>query len=459
MSSAATKRARPQRVKTRVLPGAAVHVSVHPLAELFPAIEGAGFAEMVADIRASGLREKIVLTRGRAILDGRNRFAAAIEAGLLANPVPLADLARFFRLKRPSEGTDLAFVLSANLHRRHLSESQRALVAARLANMGHGGARRGGRNCGVQGPNPDVETGAGAAAVPAGSMAVPALSMADAGQMLHVARSSVAVARGVLASGAPGLVDAVARGEVSLNVAGAVAALPAGEQAEIVARGRGEIMAAARRYRAEEQAGKAARRAAREQALAASIAGGNAALVAAGAAGSRYGVILADPEWRFAPWGEAGGMDRAADNHYPTSPLEVIVARPVAEIAADDAVLFLWATVPMLPQALEVMAAWGFAYKSHFIWDKGRSGTGYWNRNRHELLLIGTRGAVPAPAMGTQWPSLFAEPAGEHSAKPACAYELIENYFPTLPKIELNARGARAGWDTWGAEAPETEQS
>jgi hypothetical protein len=76
----------------------------------------------------------------------------------------------------------------------------------------------------------------------------------------------------------------------------------------------------------------------------------------------RYGVIFADPEWRFKPWSRETGMDRAADNHYPTSDLEVIKARDVTSIAADDCVLFLCATVPMLPQALEVMEAWGFKY-------------------------------------------------------------------------------------------------
>lgn len=168
----------------------------------------------------------------------------------------------------------------------------------------------------------------------------------------------------------------------------------------------------------------------------------------------KYGVILADPEWHFEPYSEETGMDRAADNHYPTSSLEVIVARDVPSIAADDCVLWLWGTVPMFPQALTVMEQWGFVYKSHFIWRKPRIGTGYWNRNVHELLLIGTRGKVPAPAPGTQFESVIDAPTGRHSEKPERFYEIIEAYFPTLPKIELNRRGpARPGWDAWGNEA------
>lgn len=207
--------------------------------------------------------------------------------------------------------------------------------------------------------------------------------------------------------------------------------------------------------RAEKQAAKKVRRAEREQDLAASIINANEQLEDAIAAGKRYGVILADPEWRNEPWSRESGMDRAADNHYPTSPTPAICARPIGEIAADDCVLALWATVPMLLDGLQVMAAWGFTYKSHAIWLKDRAGTGYWFRNRHEIVLIGTRGNPPCPAMGEQWESVFGEPVGPHSVKPGTVHELIEAYFPNLPKIELNARAARPGWDVWGAEAPE----
>lgn len=170
----------------------------------------------------------------------------------------------------------------------------------------------------------------------------------------------------------------------------------------------------------------------------------------------KFGIIYADPEWRFEPYSRDSGMDRAADNHYPTSVTEAICARPVASIAAKDCVLFLWATVPMLPDALKVMAAWGFTYKSHCIWTKDKIGTGYWFRNAHELLLVGTKGNIPAPAMGTQFPSTIEGRVTKHSAKPECFYELIEQYFPSLPKIELNARAARDGWTSWGNEAPVT---
>jgi N6-adenosine-specific RNA methylase IME4 len=168
----------------------------------------------------------------------------------------------------------------------------------------------------------------------------------------------------------------------------------------------------------------------------------------------RYGVIVADPEWRFEPYSRETGMDRAADNHYPTSATEAIAARNVPSIAADDCILFLWATVPMLFAAGDVMKSWGFEYRSHAIWDKVHIGTGYWFRNRHELLLVGIKGDIPAPAMGEQFASVMTIARKEHSAKPEQFLEMIEQYFPHLPKIELNRRGEpRPGWDAWGNEA------
>lgn len=168
---------------------------------------------------------------------------------------------------------------------------------------------------------------------------------------------------------------------------------------------------------------------------------------------AQFGVILADPPWRFSVRSDKG-LDRAADNHYPTQTTEDICNLDVPSVSADDCVLFLWATVPMLPDALAVMAEWGFEYKSHVIWAKDRMGTGYWFRNRHELLLVGTKGNVVPPEMGTQWPSVVDAPVAEHSAKPDIFYDLVEDYYPNIPKLEMNARGSgRPGWAVWGLEA------
>lgn len=392
----------------------------HPLANLFPLIEGREFDELVADVRAHGLREEIVLLDGM-ILDGRNRYRAALAAGV--DPVlmdfngPLAP--RMFAGLDP-----LAWVLSKNLHRRHLNESQRAMVAARLANLDQG--------------RPSDK--------PANLPDLPAVKQDQAAQLLHVSERSVRTARQVQEQGAGELVEKVERGEVAVSAAAEVAKLPVTEQLEILRNADPRALARIARERRDlTTSEKKAKREARE----AELGRKQQALPEA-----KFGVIYADPEWRFEVRSERG-LDRAADNHYPTSDIEAIKDRDVGSLAADDSVLFLWATVPMLPQALEAMAAWGFAYRSHFVWVKDRMGTGYWNRNEHELLLVGVRGSVPAPAMGEQFGSVIEAPVGAHSEKPDCVYELIEAYFPTLPKIELNARRARPGWARWGYEAPE----
>jgi N6-adenosine-specific RNA methylase IME4 len=211
-------------------------------------------------------------------------------------------------------------------------------------------------------------------------------------------------------------------------------ALPSGERAGSYVASKAESKDAKRRKRDE-----------REQKVADRI----LALPAA-----KYGVIYADPEWRFEFWSDDGKNNSSADNHYTTSTLDVIKSRDVASIAAEDCALFLWATAPMLPQALEVMEAWGFSYATSFVWVKDRPGTGYWARNQHELLLLGLRGKLPAPAPGDQCGSAIMAPVGAHSTKPTLVYDLIESYFPFLPKIELNAREQRDGWTAWGLETP-----
>lgn len=209
--------------------------------------------------------------------------------------------------------------------------------------------------------------------------------------------------------------------------------------------------------------GKAMDRADRERELGERIASENARL---GTMERKYGAIIADPPWKFESYHELTGMDRAPDNHYPTMDTEAISDLYEKLPAANDCVLAMWAWAPMLPQALEVMGNWGFTYKSHCIWHKiypgEQKGMGYWFRFMHEIILIGTRGNVVAPEMGTQWTSVQKAPvivdAGGrvvHSAKPPLAHAFIEKFYPNTPKLEMFSRSGRAGWETWGVEAPD----
>ena len=165
---------------------------------------------------------------------------------------------------------------------------------------------------------------------------------------------------------------------------------------------------------------------------------------------TRYPILYADPPWRYE---YAPSKSRAVENQYPTLSTEEVCALPVADLATEDAVLFLWATSPKLEEALSVIRAWGFGYRTCAVWDKQKTGMGYYFRQNHELLLVATRGSPPAPPPEARAGSVVSAPRGAHSAKPETFYGLIEAMYPDLPRIELFARRERAGWARWGNEA------
>lgn len=168
-----------------------------------------------------------------------------------------------------------------------------------------------------------------------------------------------------------------------------------------------------------------------------------------------YGVLYADPPWRFEPYSRETGMDRAADNHYPTMTAEELAALDIAGASAADAIMFCWATVAMLPAGMTFLADHGFAYRSAYFWLKPGPGTGYWSTtDQVEVLLVGTKGEVPAPAQGAQPPQCQTFPRSRHSEKPDAFADMIVRMYPSLPRVELFARKARADWSSWGAEAP-----
>lgn len=169
-----------------------------------------------------------------------------------------------------------------------------------------------------------------------------------------------------------------------------------------------------------------------------------------------FDIIYADPAWRFASNSDAK-PGRNARRHYDCMTLGDIAAMPVLSIAARPAALFLWATVPMLPHALNVMDDWGFRYVSQMVWVKPSIGTGFWCRNRHELLLIGKHGQFPVGRPAPFPDSVIEAPKREHSRKPDQVHTLIEAAFPEARKIELFARTQRPGWTAWGSEVGKFE--
>jgi N6-adenosine-specific RNA methylase IME4 len=176
-------------------------------------------------------------------------------------------------------------------------------------------------------------------------------------------------------------------------------------------------------------------------------------------AGQRFGTVLADPPWRF-----INRTGKVAPEHrrlarYNTMTTAEIKALPVRDVTADKSHLYLWAPNALVPEAFEVMAAWGFTYKAMIVWHKVRKdggsdgrGVGFYFRNVTETLLFGVRGNLRTFQPGRSQVNLIATRKREHSRKPDELYPIIEACSPG-PFLELFARYPRPGWTAWGNEA------
>ncbi len=168
-----------------------------------------------------------------------------------------------------------------------------------------------------------------------------------------------------------------------------------------------------------------------------------------------YQMIMADPPWAYEMRSEKG-YDRAPQAHYDCMLIDDIAALPVSALAAEHCLLWLWALSPMLPQALAVIDAWGFEYKTGGHWVKTAKapgklafGAGYILRNAGEPFLIATRGA---PKTERTVRSVIMAHRREHSRKPDEAFAAAEALMPHAQRIELFSRQARPGWMHWGNE-------
>jgi len=167
----------------------------------------------------------------------------------------------------------------------------------------------------------------------------------------------------------------------------------------------------------------------------------------------KFDIILADPPWSYSDKNTRG----AAQKHYNTMSLREIMDLSIP--AKKNSMLFLWSTSPLLPEALQVMKAWNFKYKTSMMWEKMVQGLGHYARIAHEFILIGKRGKFPCPAPSNRFYSVIKEKRTKHYKKPDLN-SLIDKMYPDpdLRKIELFAReAARPGWTYWGEEVKETE--
>lgn len=172
-----------------------------------------------------------------------------------------------------------------------------------------------------------------------------------------------------------------------------------------------------------------------------------------------YRTILIDPPWAYEQ--KLGRADQGDTTRgglpYESMSYEELAALPMGALAAENCQLWLWATNTHLHDALHLVEAWGFTYKTTATWAKNRFGLGYWLRGQTEHLILAVRGSPrerfngPNGATGKACSTLIVAPLSKHSKKPLKAYQLIEE-MSSEPRIELFARNRRTGWTSWGNE-------
>lgn len=170
---------------------------------------------------------------------------------------------------------------------------------------------------------------------------------------------------------------------------------------------------------------------------------------------SKYSVIYSDPPWDYDGRTQhtSGTAVKSAQYHYNTMTLQQLKELKVQDKTEKDCILFLWTSSPHLEQALELMKAWGFDYKTiAFVWDKQKTNPGYYTLSQVEICLVGKKGKLPTPRGSRKERQFLSEMRGVHSKKPDEIRKRIERMFPTQKKLEMFARQTSDGWDVWGNE-------
>lgn len=345
----------------------------HPAANIFPLLGKDELTSLAGDIKANGLNQPIVTHEGK-ILDGRNRFRACEIAG-----VP----PRFEAWKNGTSPT--VWVISQNLHRRHLTDSQKAAVGVDVDAL----------------LSKETPRGRPSKNEPKKRL-IPGKSAAAAGRAMGVSRAYIETAKQI-GRKSPALLAQVKEGAKTLT-----------------------------------EAKREIRR-------------GEASSRAATLPKGKFRVLYADPPWKYGDSREALDGTTGASAHYPTMSIAQLCDMPITDSVADDAVLFLWVTSPLLFECAPVIKAWGFTYKTSFVWDKIKHNMGHYNSVRHEFLLVCTRGSC-TPDVSKLFDSVQSIERTKHSEKPEVFREIIETLYPHGSRLELFARKKVEGWDAYGNE-------
>jgi N6-adenosine-specific RNA methylase IME4 len=372
----------------------------HSIASIFPLFEGESLERLADDIRQNGLRESAWLFEGK-VLDGRNRATACTMAGVKLETREFSG----------SYAEAIAFVWSENFHRRHLDSGQAAVADAKRVKMVSEyaaivekmKAEAKGRKAQAKG-KPRGEKQASLSQL-VGQETDPHENRTSAvrAKMVGTNRRYIEAAESLLES-APEKLEAVEKGEKTLS----------------------QVIRETKREEAQSKL---------------------AALPS-----DKFRVFYADPPWSYGNSGSGLDQYGPAERHYPAMTIAELCALDVKSIADADAVLFLWVTSPLLDECWPVIKAWGFDYKTSFVWDKIKHNFGHYNSVRHEFLLVCTRGSCTPDVKKLFDSVLTIERSGKHSKKPQEFREIIETLYTHGKRIELFARAAAEGWETYGNE-------
>lgn len=399
-----TKCARYRNEKVRKIN--VIDLKTHPYAHIFPPMnqDDMSFGDFCESVRSQGIKVPIVLYKGQ-ILDGRHRYYVYTQY-----PEEIELRTEEFT---GTEQQALQFVLALNKDRRNLNESQRALAAynySRLESM--------------------LDMKADVAQTLSIDLFRASKKMVEIVAEIHNDKRHTLDNKRLL-------IKSIEKG----MPATAVNQLRKGLSPQLWEKAIEESIGGNRKYA--QAMIKAAKRQEREVELAHKTVAANRELTDTEMV---YGVIYSDPPWHFEVRSE-NGMDRSAENHYPTMSLDDI--RGLKIPAAKDCALFMWVTTPHLSNGIEILEGWGFDYKTCYVWNKHTPGTGYWTRNMVELLLLGIKGEVPAPLPDQMMPQLVGAMKTKHSEKPEVFADGITKMFPNVAKLEMFSRGIKHKGEHW----------
>ena len=371
--------------------------------KLIPALTGEEFKQLEANILSEGIRDPLVLWKGY-LVDGHNRYAIATEHGLEYKTVNK-------EFKDSNEVKE--WMILNQFGRRNLSNYQRSVLALQLEEVFSAKAKENqlrtfeNRVC-QKSDKQEIDT------------------KKELAKVANVSHDTIAKVKKIEAVATPEVKAQLSTGELSINQA--YQEIKKEEKKEIQVEKKKEY----------------------EQRIA--TVSVNEFKVNIFDTREKYRVIYADPPWQYDLEQTSPNLGGAI-KHYNSMSIEELCALPIKDIADKDAVLFLWITSPKLNLFLQLMEAWGFEYKTSFVWDKVKHNMGHYNSVRHEFLLIGGRGKS-TPDLKHLYDSVITiERSDKHSEKPVEFLNIIDNLYQHGNRIELFARQAKKeNWYFWGNE-------